>query len=145
MNDVGLQLQDINSTMTLIDSKLNKQVEDGKEIKGIVDDVARKVGAWKDGDGTVSVGPWIDEQHLEGDTGDANKVPAEGPPVEGSSEAGKNMNEADNSEIEKRLSNLEFKVGDISTKMDGLEHKLDALFTLVQNFVDCRTSTNGSA
>uniref|UniRef100_A0A8H7XPD5 EF-hand domain-containing protein n=1 Tax=Psilocybe cubensis TaxID=181762 RepID=A0A8H7XPD5_PSICU len=154
-NNVGVQLEEINTTISSLEKKINKQLQEGKETKGVVDEMAKKVGiSWSDehsnlqsfAEGAESSsydhGIAADSARI---TGISTPTDVEGTttqPLESLHEriTGNGVNQ---SELERRLEILEAKLGtskskhekDIGVKIDALEAKMDELFILVQRLV----------
>lgn len=158
-HSVGVQLEEINTTISSLEKKINKQLQEGKETKGVVDEMAKKVGiSWSD-EYSVSQGyeemaevssykPMTASDSVQ-QSGTFIPIDAEGIPTQHSEplntyETGNGVNE---SELAQRLDMLEAKIGakvdsseppkdkDIGVKIDALEAKMDALFILVQRLV----------
>ncbi|KAH9474631.1 hypothetical protein JR316_0013095 [Psilocybe cubensis] len=146
-NDVGRQLEDISSNITLLEEKMNKQLEEGEKVKGVVENMARKVGVISNYDGvsTLSQEDLLGGEHLDdintdlSDIGNNDLVSSSDSEAEGSQvDASAGRLPAENVEtgqveLQKRMDKLELKVENIGAKMD-------TLLNLVQILVSAKPS-----
>ncbi|PPQ86097.1 hypothetical protein CVT25_003204, partial [Psilocybe cyanescens] len=158
-NDVGRQLEEINTTISSLEKKINEQLEEGKETKGVVDEMAKKVGiSWTDDEYSTSLGDAeegdesLSLSYKAIDAGDNIKdvevpvptntenTPIQYEPPRNAVGVYLGQNPID---IGRRLELLEAKVEakinnmdeNMSVKINVLEKKLDTLLTLIQSLV----------
>ncbi|PPQ77943.1 hypothetical protein CVT25_015418 [Psilocybe cyanescens] len=162
-NDMSRQLEDINSNISLLEEKMNKQLEEGEKVKGVVEDVAKKVGviAYYDSFSTLS-----EEDENEGDLlhksvstspseigddmqdGDASGLTdAEDSPVgyntfPASNSKGENAAANDQAKVQSKLKQ---RIDTLEVKVENIGAKMDTLLNLMQNLVSSsRLTTNDS-